>query len=182
MDEKEDLRVSRTKKQIYDAFFILSETKLAEKITVKELADLAKINKSTFYLHYKDMDSLTDEILDQVICQVKDRMDYAGLFAEDPRTFIIRFADTIQTGKKIGNLLTQSRTADAFHRKMLKTVTEQIYASGKMNPTPENDIKIEFILHGLCAVVISCYPDHWQETLHTSVCLMQSCLKQQEVE
>ena len=45
-----DLRVKKTRRSIINAFLMLRANKPLEKITVKELAELAMINKATFYL------------------------------------------------------------------------------------------------------------------------------------
>lgn len=66
-----DLRTERTKRSIANAFLELRKQKPLEKITVKELAELAYINKATFYTHYHDIydlsDQLENELLDQII-------------------------------------------------------------------------------------------------------------------
>jgi len=53
-----DLRVEKTKGSIVNAFLSLRARKPLEKITVKELCQLARINKSTFYTHYSDIFAL----------------------------------------------------------------------------------------------------------------------------
>ena len=55
-----DLRTERTKRSIANAFLELRKQKDIEKITVKELAELAYINKATFYTHYHDIYDLSD--------------------------------------------------------------------------------------------------------------------------
>ena len=57
-----DLRVKKTRKSIVDAFIELRQIKPLEKITVKELASKAMINKATFYLHYQDIYDLEDSL------------------------------------------------------------------------------------------------------------------------
>ena len=54
-----DLRVEKTKGSIVNAFLSLRAKKPLEKITVKELCQLARINKSTFYTHYSDIFALS---------------------------------------------------------------------------------------------------------------------------
>ena len=49
-----DLRIEKTERGIKNAFIELRSRKPLEKITVKELCELACINKSTFYSHYKE--------------------------------------------------------------------------------------------------------------------------------
>ena len=56
MNEKTvDRRVRKTRSQLRKCLSILLETKKIQNITVKELAQMADINRGTFYLHYKDV-------------------------------------------------------------------------------------------------------------------------------
>ncbi len=57
-----DSRVRRTKKLIKKGLCELSKEKSVTKITVKELTDLVEINRGTFYLHYKDIFELVENI------------------------------------------------------------------------------------------------------------------------
>ena len=50
-----DLRTERTKRSITNAYLELRKQKPIEKITVKELSEVAFINKATFYTHYSDI-------------------------------------------------------------------------------------------------------------------------------
>ena len=56
-----DIRVKKTKRAIQKAFIALLREKPIEKITVKEIAERAEINKTTFYSHYETLDALTAE-------------------------------------------------------------------------------------------------------------------------
>lgn len=62
-----DLRSEKTNKNIVDAFLKLRSTKSIEKITIKELSELAYINKTTFYRHYEDIYALSDTIENDLI-------------------------------------------------------------------------------------------------------------------
>lgn len=62
-----DLRAKRTRQNIINAFIELRSAKPLEKITIKELAELAVINKATFYLHFKDIYDLSDTLENEVI-------------------------------------------------------------------------------------------------------------------
>ena len=65
-----DLRVERTRKSIHNAFIQLRSKKPLEKISVKELSELAYINKATFYSHYKDIYDLSDNLEDELIASI----------------------------------------------------------------------------------------------------------------
>lgn len=58
----EDLRVVKTIRGIKEAFERLICEKDYERITVKELCDLAQINKKTFYHYYETLDALLEEM------------------------------------------------------------------------------------------------------------------------
>ena len=55
-----DIRIEKTKQSIINAFIEIRSRKEVERITVKELCEKARINKSTFYAHYKDIYDLSD--------------------------------------------------------------------------------------------------------------------------
>ena len=62
-----DPRIQRTKNSIIDAFIQLRAKKPLEKITIRELSQLAGINKATFYLHYQDIYDLAHQLLLRIL-------------------------------------------------------------------------------------------------------------------
>lgn len=69
--KQHDKRVVRTESSLRQAFSQLIAEKPYSEITVKELCERSKINKSTFYLHYQDLYDfqvhLRDLIIDYII-------------------------------------------------------------------------------------------------------------------
>ena len=57
-----DKRIIRTKESIKKAFMQLTLENELDKITVSDIAERAAINRSTFYLHYRDVASVTEDI------------------------------------------------------------------------------------------------------------------------
>lgn len=53
--EKTDRRVRRTRTLLTRGLIQLMKEKDIKEISVKELSDLADINRGTFYLHYTDI-------------------------------------------------------------------------------------------------------------------------------
>ena len=54
MDKKEDLRVRKTKTNLYKALIELMEEKSFEDIKVIDICRVSLINRSTFYDHFND--------------------------------------------------------------------------------------------------------------------------------
>ncbi len=57
-----DRRVRRTKKLLLQGLTQLLSQKKINKITVKELTELVDVNRATFYLYYKDIFDMLDQI------------------------------------------------------------------------------------------------------------------------
>lgn len=62
MEEKTDRRVRRTRAILVHTLTTLLEEKSIKDITVKELCELADINRGTFYLHYRDIYDMIEQL------------------------------------------------------------------------------------------------------------------------
>ena len=66
--KKSDARVRYTQRVIKESFLFLLREKPINKITVKEVCELAQLNRATFYAHYSDcfalMESIENELLE----------------------------------------------------------------------------------------------------------------------
>ena len=75
---KNDARVRYTQRVLKETFLSLLREKPINKITVKEVCELAGLNRATFYAHYSDcfalMDTIEQELLDafaQSLCLIE---------------------------------------------------------------------------------------------------------------
>lgn len=74
---KTDARVRYTKMRIRDAFFECLEKKQVSKITVKEICDIAEINRATFYKHYADPFELLQKIEEEELGAIQKSIEHA---------------------------------------------------------------------------------------------------------
>lgn len=65
--ETEDRRVRKTKKQLRSALTTLLLEKEIHRITVRDIADLADVNRGTFYAHYNDVYDLLHQLEDDLL-------------------------------------------------------------------------------------------------------------------
>lgn len=82
-----DIRTEKTRRSIYNAFICLRSKKPLEKLTVKELCEAAQINKSTFYVYYKDVYDLSDKIESEIVSSVIKSLGSADDIFNDPKEF-----------------------------------------------------------------------------------------------
>ena len=70
-----DRRQIKTKKAIVSAFLRLMETKDISRITITELANEANIDRKTFYLHYRSIQAVYDDISRTIVVVIRQLID-----------------------------------------------------------------------------------------------------------
>ena len=87
----QDIRVQKTKKAIQDALFSLLNEKPINKITIKELADTANVNRKTFYAHYNSIEGIVNEIEDELIVNLREFLQQCMIdeYGMTPYLFIL---------------------------------------------------------------------------------------------
>jgi len=145
-----DKRIEKTKKAIREAFMELRTQKPLEKISVKELCEIAYINKSTFYSHYEDIYALSDalerEMVLSIISSIPKDLDYTFSNPElFTREVTIAFAKHLPQIKTIFS--GKNQTYLASHLEVI--IKKLIYAK---YPEYENDIEknilLSYCIHG----------------------------------
>ncbi len=66
MKQKQDLRVFKTKKNLYESLIDLLSEKPFEEIKVSDICEQAYINRSTFYAHYSDKYELFADLIEDL--------------------------------------------------------------------------------------------------------------------
>ena len=105
MEEKKlDRRVRKTKKAMLQALTKLMSKKKINSITVKELTDLADVNRSTFYLYYKDIFDMVDQIETELVNDFSEAYDEFSKKAttyDDLLSFFIYLFEFVQTNTEM---------------------------------------------------------------------------------
>lgn len=135
-----DLRVERTRKSIAAAFLELRAKRSIEKISVKEIAELAMINKATFYLHYRDVYDLSDKLEDEVLEACLADLPVDQLFTDEG--YRILSACFMKHTERFSVLFSGSRIDHAVH-KLDQRIKEKIFAD---KPAWRNDLAINIKL------------------------------------
>ena len=166
MEQKSDLRVTKTRRPIKAAFLELVQTKPGQKITVTELAKRAEISKGTFYLHYLDIYNLYNQMVEETVAKIAGSFDpYPDLFSAPEsfvRTFLFSQVEPLGLSLSAGEraLLTEKnmQSCSKYPQCFLNGFKEQIYQVGALARCEENDIKIDFLLTGMLSLVVKYRP------------------------
>ena len=166
MEQKSDLRVTKTRRLIKATFLELVQTKPVQKITVTELAKRAEISKGTFYLHYLDIYDLYNQMVEETVAKIAGSFDpYPDLFSAPEsfvRTFLFSQVEPLGLSLSAGErtLLTEKnmQSCSRYPQYFLDAFKEHIYQVGVLARCEENDIKIDFLLTGMLSIVIQYRP------------------------
>lgn len=136
-----DLRIEKTKKNIMDAFIELRRKKPLEKITVKELSELARINKSTFYRHYEDIYALSEEIEDGIIQNCLNMIPDPDRILEEDSIYLL--AEALSSQKDLYQVIFSGSRKDIAISKLHDRIMEKILAR---HPEYQNNIEKQIML------------------------------------
>ena len=126
-EKKEDRRVRRTKKLLTQALTRLLQEKQVNEITVRELTDLADMNRGTFYLYYKDIFDMLEKIEDSMFAAldvIMERHEKDAL-AADTKPILLDLFNFIQENKEMSRVLLSVNGDMNFLHRLNEVVREK---------------------------------------------------------
>lgn len=163
-----DLRTERTKHNIKNAFLELRRQKPIEKITVKELAELAYINKATFYTHYKDIYDLSDQLETEYITSIIHGIPHPESIITTPSVATTELADALTSQPDITHTLFSGSRQNVLSEKLYTELVNHInflYPDGKDNL--QRNIALSIIIQGqFHAYQLFANENNYDEVLH----------------
>ena len=159
---KPDRRVIKTKRAIHRAMGQLITEKDINDITVKDIADLADINRKTFYNYYTGVFQLVDEIENEIVdcfAELLQAMDFEKALA-DPSVVFDTLYETIKQHMVFVDALFNSRSNSSLilkvQEKLIEMTRDAAVDHFKSNPE-KTEIIIRFIFAGEIAAYQAWY-------------------------
>ena len=152
---KTDARVRYTRMRIEEAFFTLLEKKPINRITVRELCDMAEINRATFYTHYTDVYDLMEQLELQVLEEIRVHALEESNTGGELLTGLLR---GMTSGNTRAELLASQNGDPIFHRKatdLLYELYRPTIAAQLPHRTSREQDEIYCFICGGCASLIS---------------------------
>lgn len=156
-----DRRVRRTRAMLQQGLIRLMETKEIKDISVKELSDLADINRGTFYLHYSDIYDMLWKMEDELFLEFNEILDRTltceSLSSETALQEIFAF---LERHKDFARAIMGPHGDLAFVNRMKNLIKERIYNILDIRQINQNPEYTEaFIISG-CIGVIETWLNH----------------------
>ncbi len=144
-----DLRVEKTKRSIINSFLELRSHKALEKITVKELAARAEINKATFYLHYHDIYELSETLEREAVKSTLEGIQHPEELFRNNRRFMKELGDSFAANEQLIKILFEGsrsgRFTDLFEEELMDVIRN---VHPDYSPTLENRMKMSYMIYG----------------------------------
>ena len=163
-EESADRRVRKTRRLLKECFIRLLNEKKIQDISVRELADMADINRGTFYLHYRDVYDLMDRIEEDIIQDLEEIVSHYSTaeLIEKPSLFFLELYPLAKENAGIITALLGENGDLHFSFRMenfLKEYCLNSWVSSQAGRTPMNDSTITlysaFIVSGCLGVIKS---------------------------
>lgn len=158
MEKKVDRRVIKTRRQLKKGLAALMKEKSVNQITVKELVEEVDINRSTFYLHFKDIQDLLREIEENMEAQIKRAIEEHPIVSgnENAFYFIEDMFRVLDEEREISKALIGPNVDMGFIHRIERIIKENSRGTlEKMFPGKKEDLKYfyAFCLSGCLGLV-----------------------------
>jgi len=165
-----DIRVRKTEAAIKNAFMELRSQKPIEKITVKELCQLAQLNKSTFYSHYDDLYALSDSMQAETIAFVLGTISQQQEWSvKDPGAFTRSIFQAISAHRSLINGLFSAHERTRLANALEAGIREMVYQKyPEQRGDVEKSILLSFSIQGAYHAYLN-NQDVDEETLITAI-------------
>ncbi len=142
MNKKDDLRVIKTRKLIYQTLLELMKEKTFEEIKVSDICSKAMINRSTFYAHYEDKYELLVDFLSNLKEEFSHELNESCKENLSIREYYIKlislFLDHIDSKRDVYNSIMVNNRSSIMMDILLSVVNDDILKRFK-----ENDINLK---------------------------------------
>lgn len=145
-----DRRKRKSKQAIFDACLQLIKTKDFEAITIHEIAELADLNRGTFYLHYSDKYDMINHYEDELIGKIQQvvlshlqEATSAQAFLASRYSTIVDLLDCLKEEQQLFRFIIQTRGSASLETK-LKSLVHNVALKEIFTKLPMLEQKVPF--------------------------------------
>ena len=165
--EKTDARKRYTQMVLKQSLLKLLKEKPINKITVKEVCELAQLNRATFYAHYSDCFALRESIENELISAFEQSLRYANSF--DVTALIEAIYELIDRNEEACRVLIFANTSSTVLKRMISLAEENSIAYWRKKLPKAGEAELEMMYthlsNGLMHVVVEGYDSYSKEEI-----------------
>lgn len=177
-EKKENRSVKRTKRLLTSQLIDLMKEKPINHISVKELTDLCDLNRGTFYLYYKDIYDMVEQLEENIIHDLNQI--FSQIDISRPMDILDPLFEYIFKTGDLMIVLISDHGHISFLTKLKKIVKSYLYEELKKSyRLPHNDIYdiyFQFISSGFIGICEMWYSDYKNKTPHEMALLTEQLI------
>ena len=163
--KKTDARVRYTQHVLKESFLALLEEKPVNRITVKEVCELAELNRATFYTHYSDCFALLENIENELLEAFK--LSLRSIESLDVSGVITAIYGMIERNEKACRVLVFRGRSSSVLSRMIDLARESSISHWRQLLRHASDDELEMLYthlsNGLMNVVVGGYEKYDRE-------------------
>ena len=165
IEKKQDRRVLKTKRSIRNAFINLLAEKDLEKITIKEIADGADVDRKTVYNYYSSVTAILNELENEFFATIEKALNEFDFNKQKGMEFFDALAKLVEENLEFYELLMKIDSASRLSAKLVAYIKEKIsFIIGW--PQHRSRERIDMVSEFVTAGIIAAY-NHWFHTNRT---------------
>lgn len=90
-----DVRIARTRRRLQGALFELAQERGIDQVSVSDIAERAGVNRTTFYQHYSDRETLLADAMDLITEEADVVLDDIDIDSPEPPPVLVNFLQHI---------------------------------------------------------------------------------------
>ena len=146
MKKNEDRRVRKTKKAMTEALAALLEKKPLNEISVREISEIADINRGTFYLHYRDIYDMVERLQNEIFEEFNQIVDQHEPKANSEELFpmLVELMNLLSENASLAKVLIGKNGDAAFVDKLKNVVREKCFIDVRKQFGIKNDAEFNY--------------------------------------
>lgn len=187
---KNESKYFKSAEKMHNALITLLNKKDFELITVKEICELAGVNRSTFYLHYDNSYDLLKETIEAVYKDFFSRFSADGykeinlkeksdeeLFLITPK-YLMPYLEFVEDNRKLFSIMYEKNEmmgAKKLYEKWFKDIFGPILTRFGVSQENQTFIMI-FYLNGIIGIINEWLARDCKESKETIISIIQKCI------
>jgi len=160
-EKKEDRRVRRTKKMLIQALMQLMQEKQVKEITVRELTDLADMNRGTFYLYYRDIYDMLEKLEDSMFEALDSiaAMHETDAARQETKPILLDVFRFVEENREIVRVLLSPHGDMKFLHRLYEVIREKCLtvfpdaAAAQQEKEADFDYRFSFVIYGAAGLI-----------------------------
>ena len=152
---QETRRVRMTKKMIKDAYIELLERNPSKRLSITDICHVADINRSTFYMHYEDVNQLVTEIEDDLLDCIPYPQNITGALSDSEQyvALLEKTFEYIYENKKYFSIVFVHFENTNFQKRIAQTILTRYKSIAISNNTLMTKYGFVFCINGVVGLI-----------------------------